>query len=91
MFHLCTNKSAFPLLRGLCFKVPYTIARWDTSSTLRHNKIVSSEAYFLLCVDIMDLTQFVNPLIGTAGGGHVFAGASVPFGMAKIVPDIDGV
>ena len=30
---------------------------------------------------------FVNPLIGTANGGHVFAGATLPFGMAKAVSD----
>ena len=27
------------------------------------------------------LTQYVNPLIGSGGHGHVFVGASVPFGM----------
>ena len=31
--------------------------------------------------------DFVNPLIGTANGGHVFAGATLPFGMAKAVAD----
>ncbi|KAK7908165.1 hypothetical protein PG985_015468 [Apiospora marii] len=30
---------------------------------------------------------FVDPLIGTRNGGHVFAGASLPFGMAKAVAD----
>ena len=34
-----------------------------------------------------DILQFVDPLIGTANGGHVFAGASLPFGMAKAVAD----
>ena len=34
-----------------------------------------------------DILQFVDPLIGTANGGHVFAGATLPFGMAKAVPD----
>lgn len=33
------------------------------------------------------ILQFVDPLIGTANGGHVFAGATLPFGMAKAVPD----
>ncbi|ETS82234.1 hypothetical protein PFICI_07236 [Pestalotiopsis fici W106-1] len=31
--------------------------------------------------------DFVDPLIGTRNGGHVFAGASLPFGMAKAVAD----
>ncbi|KAI1081265.1 glycoside hydrolase family 92 protein [Whalleya microplaca] len=30
---------------------------------------------------------FVDPLIGTRNGGHVFAGATLPFGMAKAVAD----
>jgi putative alpha-1,2-mannosidase len=34
-----------------------------------------------------NILQFVDPLIGTANGGHVFAGATLPFGMAKAVPD----
>ncbi|KAI1389855.1 glycoside hydrolase family 92 protein [Hypoxylon trugodes] len=32
--------------------------------------------------------DFVDPLIGTINGGHVFAGATLPFGMAKAVPDV---
>ena len=34
-----------------------------------------------------DILQFVDPLIGTSVGGHVFAGANLPFGMAKAVAD----
>ncbi|CAN8106552.1 unnamed protein product [Discula destructiva] len=32
--------------------------------------------------------QFVDPLIGTTNGGHVFPGATLPFGMAKAVADV---
>lgn len=32
------------------------------------------------------LTQYVNPLIGSGGHGHVFVGASVPFGMVQAGP-----
>ena len=32
------------------------------------------------------LTEFVNPLIGSGGHGHVFVGASVPFGMVQLGP-----
>ncbi|MEZ0129391.1 hypothetical protein AB9T88_06280, partial [Flavobacterium sp. LBUM151] len=28
-------------------------------------------------------TQYVNPLIGSAGHGHVFVGANVPFGAVQ--------
>ncbi|KAL2187253.1 glycoside hydrolase family 92 protein [Thermothelomyces heterothallicus CBS 203.75] len=34
-----------------------------------------------------DVLDFVNPLIGTANGGHVFPGATLPYGMAKPVAD----
>uniref|UniRef100_A0A093UW49 Putative glycosidase n=1 Tax=Talaromyces marneffei PM1 TaxID=1077442 RepID=A0A093UW49_TALMA len=34
-----------------------------------------------------NVLDYVDPLIGTANGGHVFAGASMPFGMAKSVAD----
>ena len=33
-----------------------------------------------------DLTKFVDPFIGTSGHGHVFLGASVPFGMVQLGP-----
>ena len=32
------------------------------------------------------LTQYVDPLIGSGGHGHVFVGASVPFGMVQLGP-----
>ena len=32
------------------------------------------------------LTDYVNPLIGSGGHGHVFVGASVPFGMVQLGP-----
>ncbi|TFY74391.1 hypothetical protein EWM64_g9622, partial [Hericium alpestre] len=36
-----------------------------------------------------DPAQYVNQLIGTANGGHVFAGATLPFGSVKAVADSD--
>ena len=33
-----------------------------------------------------DYTQWVNPLIGTGGHGHVFLGANVPFGYVQLGP-----
>lgn len=36
-----------------------------------------------------DLTQYVNPLIGTLGFGNVYPGAQVPFGGIQISPDTD--
>ncbi|HTH81775.1 MAG TPA: GH92 family glycosyl hydrolase [Mucilaginibacter sp.] len=34
-----------------------------------------------------NLTQFVDPMIGAGGHGHVFVGASVPFGAVQVGPD----
>lgn len=34
--------------------------------------------------------DYVDPLIGTVNGGHVFPGATLPFGMAKAVADVNG-
>lgn len=38
--------------------------------------------------DVTDILQFIDPLIGTTNGGHVFPGASLPYGMAKAVADV---
>lgn len=34
-----------------------------------------------------DLLRYIDPLVGTANGGHVFPGATMPYGMAKPVAD----
>lgn len=34
-----------------------------------------------------DFTKYVNPMIGTGGHGHVFPGATLPFGMVQLSPD----
>jgi predicted alpha-1,2-mannosidase len=35
---------------------------------------------------MIDLTRYVDPYIGTGGHGHVFLGASVPFGAVQLGP-----
>lgn len=52
---------------------------------------------FLFCnisisISQTNLTQYVNPFIGTGGAGHTFPGAVLPFGMVQLSPDtrIDG-
>jgi putative alpha-1,2-mannosidase len=37
-----------------------------------------------------DVLQYVDQLIGTDNGGNVFGGATLPYGMAKAVADVDG-
>ncbi|MEM6270355.1 MAG: GH92 family glycosyl hydrolase [Bacteroidota bacterium] len=34
-----------------------------------------------------NLTQYVDPFIGTGGHGHTFPGATLPFGMVQLSPD----
>ncbi|KAK5166096.1 uncharacterized protein LTR77_008357 [Saxophila tyrrhenica] len=34
--------------------------------------------------------DLIDPLIGSVNGGNVFAGASLPYGIAKAVPDVSG-
>lgn len=36
---------------------------------------------------IENLTQYVNPFIGTGGHGHTFPGAVMPFGLVQLSPD----
>lgn len=36
-----------------------------------------------------NLTQYVNPLIGTHKMGHTYPGATVPFGMVQLSPETD--
>uniref|UniRef100_A0A093VGB8 Putative glycosidase n=1 Tax=Talaromyces marneffei PM1 TaxID=1077442 RepID=A0A093VGB8_TALMA len=50
-------------------------------------------ASILLAVSVradFDPLTFVDPLIGTNNGGNVFAGATLPYGMAKPVADVNG-
>lgn len=37
-------------------------------------------------VVVENLTQYVDPFIGTGGHGHVFLGANVPFGLVQLGP-----
>lgn len=43
-------------------------------------------AVVFTCSCSTSFTQYVNPMIGSGGHGHVFVGASVPFGMVQAGP-----
>ena len=49
--------------------------------------------YLMLCfissneLKAQKFTQYVDPLIGSGGHGHVFVGASVPFGAVQLGPN----
>ncbi|OAL48694.1 hypothetical protein IQ07DRAFT_84231 [Pyrenochaeta sp. DS3sAY3a] len=40
--------------------------------------------------DGLNVLDWVDPLIGSRSGGNVFTGATLPYGMAKAVADVDG-
>ncbi|CAN5334113.1 GH92 family glycosyl hydrolase [soil metagenome] len=54
----------------------------------------SSHVVFSWNVDTakFDFAKYVDPMIGTAGHGHTFPGATAPFGMVQLSPDtrVDG-
>lgn len=43
----------------------------------------------LLASELSAQSEYVNPMIGTAGMGHTFPGACVPFGFVQLSPDTD--
>lgn len=48
--------------------------------------ILASALLMAACNEKEMLTTYVDPLIGSGGHGHVFVGASVPFGMVQLGP-----
>ncbi len=52
---------------------------------------------FLILIPVLaygqddNLTQFVNPFVGTDRMGHTYPGATVPFGMVQLSPDTDTI
>lgn len=58
------------------------------------NRTIAIILLFFLMTNLeaqTDLTQFVNPFIGTDKMGHTFPGACVPFGMVQLSPDTDTI
>ena len=50
----------------------------------------SRPSVFVSAASASDPLSYVDPLIGSRGGGNVFAGATLPYGLAKAVADVDG-
>lgn len=51
-----------------------------------------SSLFFLSTINaqqLKNLTQYVNPLIGTQRMGHTYPGVTAPFGMVQVSPDTD--
>ncbi|KAI1437040.1 alpha-1,2-mannosidase-like protein [Xylaria sp. CBS 124048] len=59
------------------FNLPQNLPVWTTTGTTATVR------------STVEVLQYVDPLIGTVNGGHVFPGATLPYGMAKPVADTD--
>jgi putative alpha-1,2-mannosidase len=51
----------------------------------------STFAFSQSTIKAVDYTSYVNPFIGTAGLGHTFPGACVPFGMIQVGPETGNI
>jgi putative alpha-1,2-mannosidase len=50
---------------------------------LAHGQIALSAADYARSQGSSDVLDWIDPLIGSKSGGNVFAGATLPYGMAK--------
>ena len=56
---------------------------------MNHNKLfvlLISMFFHFNVMEARDYVQYVDPYIGSGGHGHVFVGASVPFGAIQVGP-----
>ncbi len=60
---------------------------WPLRSYAWLPKTVSTLAELTPAIAPEDFASFVNPFLGTAGHGHMYPGATVPFGAVQLSPD----
>ena len=65
------------------------------NSSFHRISIVFSTVFYALailsvafCATPTQPVEYVNPFLGTDAHGHTYPGASVPFGMVQLSPDI---
>jgi len=72
-----------------------TLAIWAlsaiTSIGLSVTASLPAQAKTSPLIQAKDVTQWVDPFIGTGGDGHTFPGAVIPFGMVQLSPDTAAV
>ncbi|KAG5980120.1 hypothetical protein E4U55_004370 [Claviceps digitariae] len=66
------------------------IMRFSTATSILQVPLLFLSVGVLAASETPDLLSWINPLIGTTGGGNVFPGATLPYGLAKAVADVDG-
>jgi predicted alpha-1,2-mannosidase len=56
---------------------------------MRSIRLLSLAAWLTTATSVsaQKLTKYVDPFLGTGGHGHVYPGATVPFGMVQLSPD----
>ncbi|CAK7240619.1 MAG: hypothetical protein STHCBS139747_002064 [Sporothrix thermara] len=89
------SRSLFLVLFALCILLLLPAPRHELGSALyfvlfsprSHLPSLSSLSSASSHGGAFDVIRYINPLIGTTNGGHVFAGATLPYGMAKAVAD----
>ncbi|KAJ5489234.1 secreted glycosidase [Penicillium diatomitis] len=63
---------------------------WRISlSVILASRCALTDALEFASIDNYDVLPYIDPLIGSANGGNVFPGASLPYGMAKAGADTD--
>lgn len=64
---------------------------FETLETMKPISLfLTARTVLLAAAAEVDVLSFIDPLIGTTNGGNVFAGATLPYGLAKAVADVDG-
>lgn len=66
------------------FSANSQIQELKKSSDLARERITQNSS---VAKRAIDLTQYVNPFVGTGGHGHTFPGPVLPFGMVQVGPD----
>ena len=54
---------------------------------MRYRIVIVVSIFLSTQIAAQQYTQFVDPFLGTGGHGHVYPGATVPFGMVQLSPD----
>ena len=85
----CTRVLFSKLMRLINLPLKYLKMKSILCHKWLKNILVSlSLLFFISCQNSSEnLTKFVDPFIGTAGTGHTFPGATLPFGMVQLSPD----
>src|ERR1700755_942610 len=78
--YMVTRRTFLGGITALC-------ANTFTSGHALENRAILAKSAFDIAAASGDVTQFVDPMIGTGGHGHTYPGATVPFGAVQLSPD----